>query len=64
MVPDGRNYTITMGTGEDGTQYVRIHETPLAHSRAVRHLVSALTESLAMLKASFQKALRFTSRRA
>ncbi len=64
MVAGGPNYTITMRTGEDGTQYVRIREAPAARSRIARHWVSALAESLTMLKARFRKALRLASRRA
>ena len=61
---DRRNYTVTMRTGKDGTQYLRIRETPPAHSRSARQWVSTLAESLTMLKAGFQKAFRFASRRA
>ena len=34
----GRNYTVTMRTGKDGTQYLRIRETPPAHGRPVAPL--------------------------
>ena len=58
-MPGGRNYTVTMRIGEDGTQYVRIHEArPAAQRRSARQRVSALAESVTMLKAGFQKALR------
>ena len=60
----GRNYTITMRTGADGTQYVRISEVQPPHSQPARHWVSAMAESLTMLKTGFQRALRFASRRA
>ena len=60
----GRNYTISMRTGADGTQYVRISEAPLPHSQPARRRVSALAESLTMLKIGFQKAFRFANRRA
>ena len=68
MAPGGRNYTITMRIGEDGTRYVRIREVPAAQGRSVRrsarHWVSVLADSLTMLKAGFQKVLRSASRRA
>ena len=61
---DGRNYTVTMRTGKDGTQYLRIRETPPAHGRPVRHWVLTFVESLNSFKAGFQKAFRSVSRRA
>lgn len=61
---DKRNYTVTMRTGEDGTQYLRICETPLARGRPARNWASTLTENLNLLKAGFHKAFRFVSRRA
>ena len=60
----GRNYTVTMRTGEDGTEYVLIREALPPRSRPVRQWVSALAERLTLLKAGFQKALRLASRRA
>ncbi len=60
----GRNYTITLRAGEDGTQYLLIREAPLAGNRPARQWVSALAERLAVLKAGFQKALRLAIRRA
>ena len=60
-----RNYTIRVRYGKDGTQYVLIREvSPKASGWPLRHWVAALAESLALLKAGFQKALRFASRRA
>ena len=64
MVADKRNYTVTMRTGKDGTQYLRIRETELALSRPAPHWVSALAENLNLLKTGFQKALGLVSRRA
>ena len=61
---DRRNYTVTMRTGKDGTQYLRIRETQPARSRSARQLALILTEKLNLFKAGFQKALRFVSRRA
>ena len=61
---DGRNYTVTMRTGKDGTQYLRIRETQPARSRPARQLALIFTEKLNLFKAGFQKALRFVSRRA
>ena len=61
---DRRNYTFTMRTGKDGTQYVLIRELPPAHGQPARDLASAFSESLNSLKAGFQKAFRFVSRRA
>jgi hypothetical protein len=60
---DRRNYTVTMRTGKDGTQYLRIRETP-AHGHPARRWVSSLVENLNLLKAGLGKALRFVSRRA
>ena len=60
----GRNYTVTMRTGADGTQYVRISEAPLPHSQPARHWAAALAERLTMLRNGFQKAFRLASRRA
>ncbi len=68
MVAGGRNYTITVRAGKDGTQYVRIRETPPARVPLARHLARrlalTLAENLNLLKASFQKAFRFVGRRA
>jgi len=64
MVADRRNYTFTMRTGKDGTQYLRIRETQPALSWPARHWVLTLAENLNLLKAGFQKAFRFVSRRA
>ena len=61
---DRRNYTLTMRTGKDGTQYLRIREPQLARSRPVRQLALTFAENLNVLKAGFQKAFRFVSRRA
>jgi hypothetical protein len=61
---DRRNYTFTMRTGKDGTQYLRIRETQLARSRSARQLALAFVENLHVIKAGFQKAFRFVSRRA
>jgi hypothetical protein len=63
MVANGRNYTIALRTGEDGTQYVRIREA-LPHSRSARRWVLSPAESLTMLKTGLRKALRLASRRA
>ena len=61
----GRDYMLTMRTGADGTLYVLVRELPLAASGwPVRDWAPALAEILTMLKAGFQKALRFASRRA
>ncbi len=60
----GRDYTISMRTGADGTQYVRISEAPLPHSQPSRHWAAALAERLTMLRTGFQKAFRLASRRA
>ena len=60
----GRNYTLTMRTGADGTQYVRISEVQPPHGQPLRHWASALAERLTMLKIGFQKAFRFANRRA
>ena len=61
----GRNYTIRVRYGKDGTQYVLIREVPpVASSRSVCHWVSALAEGLTVLKAGFQKVLRLAIRRA
>ena len=61
---DERNYTIRVRYGKDGTQYVLIREVSPASSRwPLRRWVSALAESLSMLKTGFQKALRLASRR-
>ena len=61
---DRRNYTVTMRTGKDGTQYLRIRETQPARSRPARHPALTFVESLKSVKAGFQKAFRFVSRRA
>ncbi len=60
----GRNYTLTMRTGKDGTQYLRIREPQPVRSRPVRQLALTFVESLNSFKAGFQKAFRFVSRRA
>ncbi len=60
----GRNYTITLRAGEDGTQYLLIREAPLAASRPARQRVPAGAGSLKVLRIGFQKALRLASRRA
>jgi hypothetical protein len=60
----GRNYTFTMKAGEDGTQYLLIRELQPAHSQPARDLALGFSESLNSLKAGFQKAFRFVSRRA
>ena len=60
---DRRNYTFTMRTGKDGTQYLRLREIQPARSRSARHLALTFVESLNSFKAGFQKALRFVSRR-
>ena len=60
-----RNYTIRVRYGEDGTQYVLIREVPPVASRwPLRHWASALAARLMILKAGFQKALKFAGRRA
>ena len=64
MVADKRDYTVSMRTGKDGTQYLRIRETPPARSRPARHWALNLAENLNLLKAGLGKALRFVSRRA
>ena len=60
----GRNYTITVRTGKDGTQYVRIRETPPARVPLARRIALTLAENLNLLKAGFQKAFNFVGRRA
>ncbi len=60
----GRNYTLTLRAGEDGTQYLLIRGAPLAASRPARQRMPALAGSLKTLRTGFQKALRFASRRA
>ncbi len=60
----GRNYTITLRAGEDGTQYLLIREAPLADSRPARQRVPAVAGSLKVLRTGFQKALRLAIRRA
>ena len=64
---DRRNYSVTMRTGKDGTQYLRVRETPNgapARSRPARSWASALAENLNTLKAGLGKALRLVGRRA
>jgi hypothetical protein len=61
---DRRNYTLTMRTGKDGTQYLRIREIHPASSRPAHQLTLTFVESLNSFKAGFQKAFRFVSRRA
>ena len=60
----GRNYTFTMKAGDDGRQYLRIREIQPVRSRPARQLALTFVESLNVLKAGFQKAFRFVSRRA
>ncbi len=60
----GRNYAFTLKVGKDGTQYVLIRELQPAHGQPAHDLVFAFIESLNSLKAGFQKAFRFVSRRA
>ena len=60
----GRNYTFTLKAGKDGTQYLLIRETQPARSRPARHPALTFVESLKSVKAGFQKAFRFVSRRA
>ncbi len=54
-MPCEQNYTLTARVGEDGTQYLLIRE---ARNRPARHGVSALAESMTILKTRLQKALR------
>ncbi len=54
-----RNYTLRLTVGEDGTQYLLIRE-----ARPARHLAWTVAGKLHGLKAGFQKAFRFVSRRA
>ena len=61
---DRRNYSVTMRTGKDGTQYLRIRDTEPARSRPARSWASALAENLNTLKAGLGKALRLVGRRA
>ena len=61
---DRRNYTVTMRTGKDGTQYLRIREVQPARSRPARQLALAFAAKLNSFRAGFQKAFRFVSRRA
>ena len=56
----GRNYTLNLKIGEDGTHYVRIREVRGAASRPARRLA----ESLNSFKSGFQRTFRFVSRRA
>jgi hypothetical protein len=63
IVADGRNYTFTLKADADGIQHFLIREAPPARSRSVRHWTSTFAESLNTLRADFQKALRFVSRR-
>ncbi len=60
---DKRNYTITMRTGADGAQYVRIREAP-PERRETRPAADerASGDNFGLLKAGFHKALRLVSR--
>ncbi len=59
-----RNYAFTLKEGKDGTQYMLIRELQPPRGLFARDLVLAFSESLNALKAAFQKAFRFVSRRA
>ncbi len=54
-MPCEQNYTLTVRVAEDGTQYLLIREI---RNQPTRHGVSALAESMTILKARLQKALR------